>query len=371
MKIGFVTSEYPLVGSSFGGIGTYVQTLALAMVQNGHQVNVLTAQENPPSEDHGVNFLQIPRVRSRVSQILRTRRLIDSLLASHSLDVVEAPECESHLIPYSKCSFGRIHGSHHFWRSTIDATTNRRRLFLEQVGIRSARHLSAPTQYAADKTRAVMHLGNRSIEILPNPVDTDLFSPAESITPGRIAFAGTLVEKKGVAELLRAFASLASEFPAAELHIAGRDPAGGDSQSSFFGANMAALSPATRSRIRLLGVLAPKQVATLFASSQICCLPSKMETQGNVFVEAMACGRPVIAGDRGPAREVLAEGTGWLVDPDDPTCIAEALSHALLDAEECSNRGNQGRIRAALFSIDQCAERHVDFYSRMLEENPR
>ena len=69
-------------------------------------------------------------------------------------------------------------------------------------------------------------------------------------------------------------------------------------------------------------------------------LPSVREQFGQVLVEAMACGVPVMAADaHGPA-EIVDDGrTGWLVPPDDEDALVEALLEAAGDADERKARG--------------------------------
>jgi glycosyltransferase involved in cell wall biosynthesis len=69
-------------------------------------------------------------------------------------------------------------------------------------------------------------------------------------------------------------------------------------------------------------------------------LASVHEQFGQVLVEAMACGLPVIAVDaHGPAEIVEAGETGWLVPPDDEQALAEALVEAVNGAGERRRRG--------------------------------
>lgn len=74
---------------------------------------------------------------------------------------------------------------------------------------------------------------------------------------------------------------------------------------------------------------------------------SVREQFGLVLVEAMACGLPVIAVDRGgPAAIVDDPATGWLVEPDDADGLAEAIVEAVADAEERRARGRRAREEA-------------------------
>jgi phosphatidylinositol alpha-1,6-mannosyltransferase len=72
----------------------------------------------------------------------------------------------------------------------------------------------------------------------------------------------------------------------------------------------------------------------------------EVEGWGNVFIEAAACGRPVVVGDSGGARESLVQGeTGLLVNGSDVGQVAEAVGSLLADPERAEAMGRAGRAR--------------------------
>ena len=71
-----------------------------------------------------------------------------------------------------------------------------------------------------------------------------------------------------------------------------------------------------------------------------------MEGWGNVFIEAAACGKPVVVGDSGGARESLVDGeTGLLVDGTRVDMVADAVGGLLADPERARAMGAAGRER--------------------------
>lgn len=72
----------------------------------------------------------------------------------------------------------------------------------------------------------------------------------------------------------------------------------------------------------------------------------EVEGWGNVFIEAAACGRPVVVGDSGGARESLIDGeTGLLVDGADVDRVADAVADLLADPARARVMGLAGRAR--------------------------
>jgi glycosyltransferase involved in cell wall biosynthesis len=83
-------------------------------------------------------------------------------------------------------------------------------------------------------------------------------------------------------------------------------------------------------------------------AADVLVLPSVLEQFGQVVVEAMACGLPVIAVDRaGPASIIDSGQTGWLIEPDDRAALVDAMVAAVNDPAERRRRGELARAEAA------------------------
>ena len=140
-----------------------------------------------------------------------------------------------------------------------------------------------------------------------------------------MVFVGRLIEAKGLRELLQAFDALATGHPNLELAIVGD----GVMRETLH--ELARRSPAAR-RIHLPGGVAPEGVATWIGAGDLLTLPSWSEGYPNVVVEALACGRPVVASDVGGMREIVHAGNGLLVPARDAHALAQALERALSTA---------------------------------------
>ena len=98
--------------------------------------------------------------------------------------------------------------------------------------------------------------------------------------------------------------------------------------------------------------------------------PTPGEHFGRVYIEAMACGKPVVAVDSGGAREIiLPEQTGILVPPNDIAALAEALVRLAANETLCERMGRLGRRRAeTLFDARRVASLMEDLYDEILTE---
>jgi glycosyltransferase involved in cell wall biosynthesis len=137
-----------------------------------------------------------------------------------------------------------------------------------------------------------------------------------------IVYVGRLVPAKGLRELVEAFTSLQAEVAGCRLALVGDGPMRGELQALIADARLAL-------RITLTGGLPPQGVADWLGASDVLTLPSWSEGYPNVVVEALACGRPVVATDVGGTREIVREDNGILVPPRDVGALRAALAGAL------------------------------------------
>lgn len=367
----FLCHEYP--PEPHGGVGSLVQSLARALVARGHVVTVLGISRSRPGveDDRGVRVVRLPHARVRgTGFVVHGRRLRGALADLHReqpIDVVEGQELTLAVLPRHRPyrTVIRMNGGHHFFAATLGRRPRPWRSWLERRSFRRADHLCAVSRYVGETTRDLLDLGDRPISVLPNAVDTDLFRPSDDDgEPGRIAFAGTLCEKKGIRQLLEALPAVLERHPDVQLDVAGRDWI--DEQGSFRARLEAALDPATAAHVRFLGPVDHAELPEVLARASICAFPSHMEAMPLAWLEGLSVGRAVLAGDIGPAPEVIEDGvSGVLCDPYDPGAIAAALSDLLDDDDRRASLGRAARRRAEReFSIDVMAGRNEAFFEQ-------
>lgn len=204
-----------------------------------------------------------------------------------------------------------------------------------------SRRLTRPVVRRADRLLVVSaDLGRVAVEaygaqaervrVIPNGCDASVFRRGDraqarlelGIEPAAriVLFVGRLVPEKGLRELVEACASLAAADPALVLAFVG----GGPMQSELEG-----VAAASSGRVRLVGALAPAQVARWMVASDLLALPSYSEGHPNVLVEALACGLPAVATPVGGIPEVVDAESAVLVPPRDAAALAAGIAAAL------------------------------------------
>ncbi len=178
---------------------------------------------------------------------------------------------------------------------------------------------------------------------LPIGVDTGVIKPAPFVETPRIVHVARLVEVKGTADLLRAFATVRRALPSAELVIVGDGPL-----RARLGALATQLGVAEA--VRFLGALPHAEVLAEIGAAQVLCLPSAtapngaQEGLGLVLLEAAASGRPVVGTDHGGIPEAVVDGVnGYLVPERDPAALADRLLALLADPGLGERLGAAGR----------------------------
>lgn len=137
-----------------------------------------------------------------------------------------------------------------------------------------------------------------------------------------ILFTGRFVPLKGIRDLLEAVSMLAPKRPGLRLVCIGEGPLDREVRQR-------ALQTDLRDRVTFTGTVNAHQIAKWLAASNVFCLPSHSEGCPNVVIEALSCGRPVVASNVGGIPELMDPRCGILVPPQDAEQLAQGLAKAL------------------------------------------
>ncbi len=210
--------------------------------------------------------------------------------------------------------------------------------------------------------------------VVPCGVDTELFAPRGPVAERgterhQLLQLGRLVPRKGAAVSIAALARL----PETELVVVGGPPADRlDEDPEVRRLRALAREAGVADRVRFTGGVPSADVPALLRAADIVVCPADYEPFGIVPLEAMACGRPVVASAVGGQLDTVADpATGRLVPPRDPEALARAVADLLADPaarEACGEAGRRRTLRR--FGWDRVAAATEAAYCEVLDPQP-
>jgi len=211
------------------------------------------------------------------------------------------------------------------------------------------------------------------VSVIPCGVDLRRFRPLDQAVARRrlglgeeplVLYVGRIEPLKGLEILVEAVGQL--ETQEARLLVVGGD-AQADGEVQRLRARAAALGLADR--IRFTGIVDQSELPSYYSAADVCVVPSYAESFGLVAVEAMACGRPVIASRVGGLMTTISDGrTGYLIPWHCPEPFAERIDLVLGNSELRANLGRAARRSVLRFSWDRIAASLAREYTNVCEE---
>jgi len=223
------------------------------------------------------------------------------------------------------------------------------------------------------------HFGSNSLAshatLLYPPVDTSKFRPDYNIEEYQHEFGLGLSDKvvgiianinptKGHEYFLQAAMIIKKNLPSTKFLVVGRRL----KTAEKYWQRVKALITSSKLESAVILTGARLDTPQIMNVIDVFVLASLAEAAPVVVLEAMACGKPVVATNVGGVAELLVDGeTGILVPPKDGRAIAEAVLYLLTHPSEARKMGLKGRERAIeYFDIKGCTQRHKDLYKEVL-----
>lgn len=327
------------------------ERLAQGLVEAGHAVRVVVGEENEVLER-----LQLAGLDCHYSQMhltdkrhwlryLRARARLRRFLRGERFDLVHSNDLPTHqFVSAAARGLGVPRITHHrfpFGGAALD--------WMNKFGCE--RHLFVSHALMQDNCRESETIRTSPRDVVYDglaipPLPTAAERAAARVELGLprdkaiVTFAGQIVERKGVADLLQAWSRLPHQHERAELLIIGADL----EHKGKYLAEMQALAAQLNVPARFLGF--QKNIPTWLTATDIAVVPSHVEPLGNATLEAMSYALPVIGGDVGGIPEmVLHEQTGLLVPPRAPDQLATAIERLLKEPAYRQTLGAQARVR--------------------------
>jgi glycosyltransferase involved in cell wall biosynthesis len=221
------------------------------------------------------------------------------------------------------------------------------RLFLPLL-VHRVRQVVTLSEQVRSKLLARFNLSQERVAAIPAGVNHTRFHPLyKPANKWRyILYVGSLEPRKNLSLLLRAWQMIENRYPDISLALVGVT---GRVFRRF-------KLPDDIERVHFAGYVSEEDLPAFYAGAAAFVLPSFDEGFGLTVLEAMACGTPVLASNRGALPEVVGDA-GILFDPNDPSALARNLSDCLTDSFLSRTLRQKGLERAGHFSWSSSAER--------------
>jgi alpha-1,3-rhamnosyl/mannosyltransferase len=238
-----------------------------------------------------------------------------------------------------------------------------------RLAVRRGRRLITVSESTRRDLVARLRARPERIRVIPNgvgapfepgaaPEHPDAALAALGVEPPYFLFVGNPLPHKNLAGLLDAFAALPPAL--GRLVLAGIPPAARGHVDGLCAAR------SLGGRVRVLAPVPAPTLARLYQGARALVCPSLWEGFGLAALEAMACGAPVLAADRGGLPEVVRDA-GLLVDPTDVDALREGMYTLAVQESLRAALRVRGLARAQAFSWRHVAEATVAVYQEALE----
>jgi glycosyltransferase involved in cell wall biosynthesis len=360
------------------GVGTHIQCIAKELAARGHQISVITSRRRGEATESVWHDVKVYRTFTLklfgFYQALPSRRHIRKVLQREQTRIVHYHYLSLLLLRAFRAATEL--GLHHLYtyHMTVDHLTQpllmrplRGPLFRLHVAYCNRfERILAPSDNLAKQIKT---LGIRTpIHYLSNPVMLSAQpSPAETPEdPFVVLYVGRLNPEKNLPYLIHAFAELVRTQANCRLEIVGS------------GNQRGALEQLIRQlglgdKVQLLGFVAHADLPRYYQRCHVFVLPSLVETQGLVAMEAMRFSKPVIVTHSiVSAKELVDEGrNGFIVDPDSPEQLTDRLLRLKIDSGLRRTMGRAGLEKSEGYTPERIVDALERHYYELLNTRTR
>lgn len=388
MKILFLSKDYP--PHLIGGVGVYVYELSRLLARQGQETFVITQTDDCPLEyfDQGVRVYRVkPRrigfwdiLRPRISGLLErleyslaVSEKMEEVIQEHHIDIVETSEARAegfwYYLSHRKPPLViKLHTPETiaFVLDHTPITLDYRLIkLLEEHWICKATRKIGLSKEVIEITARHFSMKLSNIPFIPNPIDINSFRPLENHCDDsvqEILYVGRLEFRKGIHTLIRAFRYVQAVLPEVRLTLIGSDCG----MAGYLCENIAKLK--YPHKVTWLNHLPREKLPEYYQRSAVCVVPSIWENYPYVCLEAMACGKAVVASRIGGlTRMIIDRYNGLLFPAGSSKGLAEALIAVLKSPALRSELGrNARRTIEETHSPKAIAEQTLGIYAQLL-----
>jgi glycosyltransferase involved in cell wall biosynthesis/GT2 family glycosyltransferase len=401
LRLAFVSQQYP--PGTVGGVGVWTAVMARGLAARGHEVTVVTAStsgQNTVDFEHGVWVHRIVPVwspnrrepalpdlpQSLKDHLYAVHDEIERITSGRGLDLVSWPiwdleglavQSAGHLptVMSLHTTYGLALPSKPDWSSREDYMRDH----VGKIIAAESGALNGSPFVLANSDQIVADLSDLHALDLNRPgvahIPHGLPDASREIKRGRLddgkirlLFVGRLEARKGVDVLLAALPALLAKHAALEVVICGDDTAansGGGHREAFQTRHR---WDSWHERVTFAGLVTDEVLRQHYADCDLFVAPSRYESFGLIFLEAMMFAKPCIGTRIGGIAEVVEdEVTGLLVGPGDVESLSRAIDRLVEDAKLRHRLGKAGRARYVdHFTADLMVEAAEAYYGDII-----
>ena len=411
LTITFHTLDYP-PDDVVSSVGYYTHSLAHALADKGHKVHVICRGVRDERIEEGavsVHRLSPPRVDIPTKMdLLATLKIglggfwgefrfrqklakkVSELIKQEGVQIFEAVDsaAESLFYPvkkYSQVAFiNRLHGPTAVWELfDRNAPEFARRViwWLEHITLSKTTHLSTPSSAGEAIFRREMKLGNKAIDVFPNPPSFTINESSIEARQGeegdvdldRVLFVGRITQFKGVDRLIEAIPAVLDAHPSARFVFVGPDSPTPKAFASTQNYLWHILPEKYHHAVEFTGYKQHDEVAAYYQKAAFCVFPSMFDNFPYTCLEAMSFAKAIIGSSEGGMLDMLDKGQcGLLYTPPDTAQLSHLILKLLREPDLCKELGQKAQQRVlSEYNLARVVEYTEAFYYRAIGELAR
>ncbi|WCG90523.1 glycosyltransferase family 4 protein [Proteus terrae] len=376
MNILFICNEYPPFIS--GGIGIFTKDLSIKLSEKGN--NIIIIGTYPIEEDQieikiaeKIKLIKIKKHNGIVGEILNRINIykkIKYIINNSHIDILEVQDFNGPLAFYPKLpvtTISRLHGTVSYFNKLSDSLSITNSLkniiwkFIEKSSLKKSDKIISVSHFTAIETKKIFNIKN-NIDVIHNgiPLVQDYKEKSSFNNPINFVFAGSIIRKKGILELINAWIKLNKTNHNINLNIYGKDTEGlvsmlknilicNECKSVYFH------SPVQKSKL-----------LEIYNDADFCIFPSKAEAFSLAPMEAMSMSKVTLYTNQTSASELINEHNGIIIEECTSDYIYQSLMHCLSLSTSDYNRISLNAYKTInnKFNINKIIEKNIQFYEK-------
>ncbi len=357
LKIGIVAPLPP----PYGGIANWTESIIESLNERNIEYCILnTAITKRQTEGRSI----FDRVVKSGFRMLKIRHQLKHLLVSKKINIVHIATSGSlaairDILLLKLCKKFQIPCIYHLHFGTIPQSIHTNKISWHLI--KKAMEFADTILVLDHKTYEALHNADYklNVQVMPNYINTQNLPHAESFPQKQVVFLGWCIKTKGIEELFRAW-NLLKNVDGWQLKIIG------PYDKKYIKSILGELSTKD---ITIVGELKHEEAMRVLNESSVFVLPSYTEGFPMSVLEAMACGKAIIATDVGAIKSMLQNECGIVIEPQNVGSLANAIDTVIGDASLMNKLGENAKKRVFhYYSEDKVMNSYIQCWANVLDQ---